>query len=393
MKNVHKNIKLLSWFNFFTDFRLYSPVAIIYFAKVSGSYALGMSVFSVTMLSSAIFEVPTGIFSDLIGRKKTVIFGSLSNVLATIFYAMGGFYWVLIIGATFEGLARSFYSGNNDALLHDTLSSNKQEHKYHEFLGKASSMFQAALAVSAVLGSMIAHWSFAWVMWLSVIPQVIGFFISLQLIEPKISTNQESTNIFAHTGEAIKIFLKNKKLRFLALGSIIGYGLGESSYQFRSAFVNMLWPLWAVGISKMLSSIGAVISFYLSGKFIKKFGELNLIISSSIISRIINFISFGYVTVVSPALMTTTSLFYGIRSVAKNSLMQKEFTQRQRATMGSLNSLGDSLTFVMFSFLTGILADNFGAIKALIIIEILSLLSTWFYWKAFKHERAVNKYS
>lgn len=73
---LHKNIKLLAWFNFLLDFRFYSPIAIIYFTKVSGSFALGMSVFSLTMLSSALFEVPTGFYSDMIGKKK-LLFGVL----------------------------------------------------------------------------------------------------------------------------------------------------------------------------------------------------------------------------------------------------------------------------------------------------------------------------
>lgn len=79
---MHKNIKLLALFNFFTDFNLYSAVLIIYFAKVTGSFALGMSLYSVTMVSSAIFEIPTGIFSDYIGRKKTIILGSICSILA-----------------------------------------------------------------------------------------------------------------------------------------------------------------------------------------------------------------------------------------------------------------------------------------------------------------------
>ena len=67
---MNRNIKLLTWFNFFTDFKLYAPVAIIYFSQVSGSFALGMAVFSIATVSSAFFEIPTGIFSDMIGRKK-----------------------------------------------------------------------------------------------------------------------------------------------------------------------------------------------------------------------------------------------------------------------------------------------------------------------------------
>ncbi len=83
--NIEKNIKLLSWLNFCTDFVFFAPVAILYFAHVTGSYALGMSIFSLAYVSSAIFEVPTGIISDLVGRKKTTILGAASSVLCVYY--------------------------------------------------------------------------------------------------------------------------------------------------------------------------------------------------------------------------------------------------------------------------------------------------------------------
>ncbi len=85
---MYRNVKILTLFNFFTDFKLYAPVAIIYFADVSGSFALGMSIFAITMVSSALFEIPTGIFSDRIGRKKTVVIGALCALFYSIFYAL-----------------------------------------------------------------------------------------------------------------------------------------------------------------------------------------------------------------------------------------------------------------------------------------------------------------
>ncbi|MDQ3098236.1 MAG: hypothetical protein M3Q44_00625 [bacterium] len=54
---LHRNIRLLTWFNFFTDFRPYAPVAIIYFAAITDSYALALAVFSIEMLSTSIFEL------------------------------------------------------------------------------------------------------------------------------------------------------------------------------------------------------------------------------------------------------------------------------------------------------------------------------------------------
>ncbi|MFH1601625.1 MAG: MFS transporter [Candidatus Shapirobacteria bacterium] len=375
-----KNIKLLTWFNFFTDFKLYAPVAIIYFSQVSGSYVLGMSVFSIIMLSAAIFEVPTGIFSDLIGRRKTLILGALFSALGLVFYALGGSYFFLILGAILEGLSRSFYSGNNDALLYDTLAETQQEAEYHVFSGKVDSMFQVALAISAIIGTVIAHWSFSLVLWLSVLSQLTCLGISIFTIEPKIKI-QETANVFAHIKEALKNFSKNAKLRHLSLASILDYALGESSYQFRSAFVNTLWPLWAIGISKALSHIGSALSYYFSGKLINKFTELNILIYKKVYGVIINILSLGFPTIISPALMSTTSFFHGVSMTAKNNLLQKEFSSEQRATMGSLNSLFGSLTFSAVSLLLGLFADKIGPTKALLLLQPASLSVLYLYCK------------
>ena len=386
---MQKNIKLLTWFNFFTDFKLYAPIAIIYFAKVSGSYALGMSIFSITMISSAFFEVPTGIYSDMIGRRKTVILGAASAVLYAIFYAIGQFFWMLVIGALFEGLSRSFYSGNNDALLHDTLAEKKIEHQYDEFLGKVSKMFQIALAVSAILGSLLASWSFALIMWLSVIPQILCLLLAFKLEEPKLHT-KESGNIFIHLKDAYRNFINNKKLRLLSITSILGYGFCEAAYQFQSAFYNTVWPLWAIGIAKTLSNVGAALSFHFSGKLLKKFNGLKILIIDNVYNRIINIISTAFPTALSPFLMSTTSVFYGVTTVTKNSLMQKEFKNEQRATMGSLNSFAGSIFFGILAFLLGFVADKISLSKAFLSLQFLQFINLYFYWKLFRHDKMNN---
>ncbi len=56
---LHKNIRTLTWFNFFTEFKLYAPIAINYFSQVAGSFSWGMAVFSIVAITSAAFELPT----------------------------------------------------------------------------------------------------------------------------------------------------------------------------------------------------------------------------------------------------------------------------------------------------------------------------------------------
>lgn len=379
-----KNIKLLTWFNFFTDFKLYAPIAIIYFAKVSGSLALGMSVFAVTFVSSAIFELPTGIFSDFLGRRKTIILGALTAVIYAIFYAAASSYFFLLIGAFFEGLSRAFYSGNNDAFLHDTLSGKGMQHLYSEYFGKLSSMFEIALAVSAIAGSVIAGFSFPLVMWLSVVPQIICLLISFNLLDIK-TVSRESSNIYVHLKEALVLYKTNKKLRLLTIGTVINFALGETAYQFQAAFYQTLWPVWAIGIAKTCSNLGAFISFRISHKFTKKFAEIKGLLIGNFYSRIINIFAALFPTIISPILMSTTSLFYGIVQVAKSSLFQKEFSEEKRATMGSLNSFAGSLLFGVTSIFLGFLADKISPAKAIILFQIISFIPLWFYWKIFKH--------
>ena len=380
-----KNIKLLAWFNFFTDFKLYSAIAILYFVHVTGSLALGMSIYSIASISDALFEVPTGILSDMVGRKNTIVLGSIASVSYALCYAIGGSYWILALGAIFQGLSVAFYSGNNDALLHDSLKESGNEKKFHSYLGKLSSLFQLALALGAVIGSFLANNSFILVMWLSVIPQVICFFISLFMVEPRILL-QKSTNIYAHMKDALLLFKTNKKLRLVSIAGILGSAVGEASFQLSAAFFNTLWPLWAVGIAKMISYIGATLSFYFSGKIIDRFGALKVLKFEIISNRIANLVALVFPSMVSPVLMASTSLTFGVGSVATNSLLQREFTVKQRATMGSLNSLGGSLAFGVFSILLGFIADTTSLTTALIVAHLLLLLPLYFYRKVFVHE-------
>jgi MFS family permease len=381
-----KNIRLLSIFNFLIGFSLFAPIAIIYFSKVSGSYILGASVFGITMLASAIFEIPTGVWSDRLGRKGTVIMGSWARVVAYFLYAIGLSYGWLVIGAILEGLSRAFYSGNNDALLRDTLEDDGIVADYHVHLGKTSSTEHLALGISGLIGGILATYSFTYAMWLTALVQCGLIYVSYKFIEPR-SRSRLDSNIYSHIHEAVRLFVQNKKLRILSLASILRFAIGEMKFQFRAAFINTLWPLWAIGITNTISFFGASASFYFSGKIIKKYNELKVLMFQTIYGKILSFIAYGIPSVISPILLMTPSFLHGVGSVSENNLLQAEFTSHQRATMSSLNSLGGSVIFFFTSLLLGGLADAMGPAKAMIIMTILELPVIYLYLLLFQSEK------
>jgi len=381
---MRRNIKLLSWFNFFLDFRPYSVIAIIYFSNITGSYALGLSVFSIVMISSALLELPTGIFSDKVGRKMSIVYGSIASIIALTLYALGSAYWVLVLGAMFEGLSRSLYSGNNEAFLHEELAEHGQEKHFAEFLGKTSSMFQIALSISALIGGFIAARSLSLVMWISVIPQVICLIISLRLTAPKIH-EKANTNIYSHLKESLKLFLQNPKIRLISLSQITSYGIGETLFQFTPVFIQMIWPVWALGISRALDNGFAAIGFWFSGKVLKKYDAIKSLIAGKVFNGILGISAVAYPTVASPVLMSFTSFFFGLASTARGDLLQKEYSTTHRATMGSLNSFGGSIFMGICAVLFGTMADTIGPVKSILIGEILVFATVIFYIRLLKY--------
>ena len=102
------------------------------------------------------------------------------------------------------------------------------------------------------------------------------------------------------------------------------------------------------------------------------------------ISEGINLVCLLIPTVLSPAIMASNSIFFGVNTVAKQSLIQHEFSDEQRATMGSLNSFVGSIAFSVFSFLLGGLADRIGIVPALVTTSLLSIVPMTLYFRVLR---------
>lgn len=224
---LRKSIGLLNYFRFFQSISFYAPIALLYFQHITHSFALAASILSVALISAAIFEIPAGVYSDLIGRKKTIILGALSMTLAVVFYALADGYWLLVIGAILEGLSKAFYSGNNDAFLHNVLSQQDIQHEFHHYRGRLESIHMLGASGAALIGGFIAYWSFPLLIWLSVVPQVMCLAVTFHLTDLG-RARREPQNVFRHLKEAILAMRKNYTMRMLSLANILDLSLGPS---------------------------------------------------------------------------------------------------------------------------------------------------------------------
>lgn len=130
-------------------------------------------------VTSLLFEIPSGVISDVFGRKKTMIlsqcFFVISAFLMMIAKSTLGVYLALMLDA----LGYNFASGTREALAYDSLKKVGKEEEYDKYastemmiyrIGNASAMlcaglalligYQKAYCIDMILGALCLYFSF-----------------------------------------------------------------------------------------------------------------------------------------------------------------------------------------------------------------------------------------
>lgn len=373
-----KNVRRIAWFNLFLGLQFHVIIAPVYFAHVTGSMTLASIVLASVYISSAVLEVPTGVLSDRLGRRNTAVVGGIASVLAVVFYAVGQSFWILLVGACFEGLRRALISGNNEALLFESLKSGESSPTYAHSLGRTQSLLEISLALCAPVGSVVAAWNLNAAVALGIIPQIACVLVALRLVEPP-RRREHVGNTFAHVGVALGEFKSNRRLRMLTIANSVNYGLGEATYYFRPAFFATVWPLWALGFAQLIGNFGTASSSWFAGNVINRFGLVKAVFGASISQRAFGIAATVWPTVASPVVYSLNSFGYGARNVGERTLLQQEFTDEQRATMGSLISLLGSIILALGLVGMGVLADAVNAATSLLVAQLILILPLGIY--------------
>ncbi len=372
------NVKLFSWFYVFNNFRLYTVLAVIYFYQITHSYTLALSLFSVAQVSQGLFDIPLGYYSDKYGRSNCLRAGAVASLVAISFYAVGLNYWLLLIGAIFDGISLAAFSGNNDALLYETLDEGGQKNNYHHEYGKMNSWLELSGFVGVFIGGLLVTKSLPILFGLSIIPRFVSLILSFGFTDPK--AEKEHKSIALHFKDSWEMYKKNLKVRLLSITDIIGY-IGGVTWNFQAAFYNLFLPVWATTMVMSVNFFTSFISFRLSGKLIKKFEAMKVLFYAEIYDRALTIPAFLFPSVVSPFLMAIGSASYGPSVVAKSTILQQEFNNKQRATMSSINSFVGNIVYAISAVLVGMAADRFGVVRALLTVQLLKVSILVIYYR------------
>jgi len=108
-----------------------------------------------------LFEVPTGIVADTIGRRVSYLLGTLTLMASTFLYVLlwqlGAPLWEWAIASMLLGLGFTFFSGAVEAWLVDALTATGYKGEMETVFGRGQIVTGAAMLVGSVAGGFIAR--------------------------------------------------------------------------------------------------------------------------------------------------------------------------------------------------------------------------------------------
>ena len=98
-----------------------------------------------------LFEVPSGMLADILGRKRTLIAAGLVNAAAGVAMAASRGLFGVCAAMALEALSFNLASGTLEALTYDTLAENGQEARYIRQTSRQYTLYSAAQSAASLM--------------------------------------------------------------------------------------------------------------------------------------------------------------------------------------------------------------------------------------------------
>ncbi len=108
-----------------------------------------------------VFEVPTGVIADTVGRRASYLLGTATLIVTTLLYVVlwksGGPFWAWAVVSALLGLGFTFFSGAVEAWLVDALQATGFEGRLESVFGRGAIVTGVAMLGGSVSGGYLAQ--------------------------------------------------------------------------------------------------------------------------------------------------------------------------------------------------------------------------------------------
>lgn len=247
-------IRLLFWMHLFA-------AVLVPFYTDWGGVSLG-DVFLINawfFLCNFALEVPTGTVADYLGRRLSLILGSVVAAGGVLFYAWRPGLGHFLLAEVFMAVAYTLHSGADEALAYDSLKALGREREAARLIARMEAFKLGGIVAATVLGGFVAAaWGLRAPMLVTCLPMALAALVALGLVEPPGAAGGQRSYL-AILREGGRVFLHQPAVRRLALEAALTNAVAWAIiWLFQPLLQRASLPLSAFGVVHALGCLAQI---------------------------------------------------------------------------------------------------------------------------------------
>lgn len=359
-------IKVAKWLN------LVMPIIVLFYQSNGLSMRDIFTLQAVYSFTLMLLEIPTGYFADLVGRRTSILAGSVLGFGGYLIYTFSSGFWEFAVAETILGVGMSLVSGADSAMLYDSLMSARRTESYTRYEGRITSIGNFAEAAAGIIGGLLAISSLRTPYFFQAGVAFLAVPAAILLVEPPIKRPIRKPGFGDIFNIIKKVIHDDKRLTYNTLFSAVtGASTLTMAWFAQPYFIEIGLPVSAFGFSWAILNLSVGLTAITAWKIEMKLGPPRTVfLFTSVLTA--SYIALSFMnSVLGLGVLLLFYLARGLATVTLRNYINLITTSDIRATVLSVRNFIIRLIFVLLGPLFGWITDNYGLSYGLLSAGII----------------------
>jgi len=160
-KNFNKDLQYYKFcgYGFLKNLKFFESFLILFYLEKGLNFFEIGALYSIQQITINIFGIPSGIFADAIGRRRTMIYSFIAYIISFIVFYFSNTYPLFIVAILFFAFGDSFRTGTHKAMIFEYIKSKGWTDQKVHYYGHTRSWSQRGSALSSIIAACIVFYS------------------------------------------------------------------------------------------------------------------------------------------------------------------------------------------------------------------------------------------
>jgi MFS family permease len=378
---MKKNITRLYVINIFGNAQFHLVVYTLFLLSKGFTTRQFFLIESAYYLIALLLEIPTGVFSDRISRKWSLVLASVIGIPIIPTIVFSDSFIVVLLAMSVGGIGAALTSGTNTAILYDTLKALGREDDFKVIQGRMVWYGSLSMAFAGIVGGLLAQYDMAYAWWAYFAAGQLGMIVTFTLREPPFfRSTKRRESYLQHLGKSWKMSTTGASGYYVFYAAFIWFFFSIGFWLWQPYLELSAVPLAWFGFIYAIQNVIGGFTGKQAHHFERVIGTRNALLIIPLGLSMVFFLESRFATILGFLFIFMQSAFSGPFHPLLEDYINKRIPSSKRATVLSIKNMVNSLLFMGFSPLIGHFVDLYSLRTALLLMgTILIILSLVFY--------------